>query len=113
MSSPTHTNIENTLPVGGAQGSLVPTPFHDDLYMLVRQTYTPTIMDTKSEPFKDPIEIEDHQSLPISLVPIPSPDYTPATSHTDEESEPMEASKARTASPSDSTSPLSSDHPLT
>ncbi|GJX53837.1 hypothetical protein Tco_0282206 [Tanacetum coccineum] len=51
--------------------------------------------------------------------PIPSPDYTPATPHTDEESEPMEASKTRvatphsTTSPSDSTSPLSPDHPLT
>ncbi|GJT42651.1 hypothetical protein Tco_0951366 [Tanacetum coccineum] len=92
--------------------------FHDDPYILVRQAYTSTITDTESEPFKDSIEIEDPQSLPITSAPIPSPDYTPATPHTDEESKPMEASETRVAlphfntPPSDSTSPLSLDLPL-
>ncbi|GJT10959.1 hypothetical protein Tco_0858001 [Tanacetum coccineum] len=71
-----------------------------------------------SEPFEDPIENEDHQSLPISSTPIPSPNYRPATLHTDKESEPMEASETRVASPHSTTSPLDSilllspDHPL-
>ncbi|GKB04670.1 hypothetical protein Tco_0832865 [Tanacetum coccineum] len=118
MYSPAHPDIETTLPVGGARGSPVPTPFHDNPYMLLRQTYTSTIMDTESEPFEDPIYTKDHQSLPISSAPIPSPDYTPATSHTDEDSKPMEAFKTRvalphsTTSPSDPTSPLSPDHIL-
>ncbi|GKG04401.1 hypothetical protein Tco_0314788, partial [Tanacetum coccineum] len=118
MSSPAHTDIETTSPVGGARGSPVPTPFHDDPYMLVIQAYTSIIMDTKSEPFEDLIENEDHQSLPISSAPIPSPNYRPATVHTDKESEPMEASETRVASPHSTTSPsdsillLSPDHPL-
>ncbi|GKF54433.1 hypothetical protein Tco_0161343, partial [Tanacetum coccineum] len=80
--------------------------------------YTSTITDAEFEPFEDPIETEEPQSLPITSVPIPSPDYTPATPHTDEESEPMETFETRvasphcTTSPSDSTSPLSLDHPL-
>ncbi|GKB01771.1 hypothetical protein Tco_0829815 [Tanacetum coccineum] len=82
MSSPAHTDIETISPAGGARGS------------------------------PDPIETEDHQSLPISSAPIPSPDYTPATPHSDEESEPMEAFETRIALPSNSTSPLSPDHPL-
>nr|GEU49420.1 hypothetical protein [Tanacetum cinerariifolium] len=49
---------------------------------------------------------------------IPSPNYIPATPHTDEESDPVEASETRvasphsTTSPSESTSPLSPDHLL-
>ncbi|GJW53678.1 hypothetical protein Tco_0097763 [Tanacetum coccineum] len=58
-------------------------------------------------------------SLPITSAHIPSPDYTPATPHSDEESKPIEAFETRiaslhsTTSPSSSTSPLSPDHPLT
>ncbi|GJY68665.1 hypothetical protein Tco_0471647 [Tanacetum coccineum] len=59
--------------------------------MLVRQAYSLTATDTKFEPFKDPIETEEPQSLPITPAPIPSPDYILATPHTGEESEPMEA----------------------
>ncbi|GJZ46626.1 hypothetical protein Tco_0594222 [Tanacetum coccineum] len=64
-------------------------------------------------------ETEEPQSLPITSTPIPLPDYTSATPHSDEESEPMEASETRiasphsTTSPSSSTSPLSPDHLLT
>nr|GFA39509.1 hypothetical protein [Tanacetum cinerariifolium] len=76
-------------------------------------------MDTESEPFEDPIETEDPQSLPISSAPTISPDYTTTTPHTDKESEPMKVSETRIASPnsitspSDSTLPLSLDHLLT
>ncbi|GKG42407.1 hypothetical protein Tco_0476705, partial [Tanacetum coccineum] len=85
----------------------------DDPYILVRQAYTSTITDTESEPFKDSIEIEEPQSLPITSAPIPSPDYTPATPLSDEELEAFETSETRitsshsTTPPSDFTSPLS------
>ncbi|GKD72176.1 hypothetical protein Tco_1330458 [Tanacetum coccineum] len=119
MSSPVHTNTKTISPAGRARGSPIPTPFHDDPYMLVRQAYTSTITDTESEPFEDPIKTEKPQSLIIPSLPTSSLDYTPATPHSSEESEPIEASKTRiasphsTTSPSDSTSPLSPDHPLT
>nr|GEW38618.1 hypothetical protein [Tanacetum cinerariifolium] len=117
-SSPNPTNKETNSPAGGARGSPVPTSFHDDPYMLVRHAYTPIATDTKSEPYKDSIETKDPQLLPITSAPIPSPDYTPVTPHTNEESEPFKTSETRVTSPhsttppSDSTSPLSFDHPL-
>ncbi|GJV89116.1 hypothetical protein Tco_1533054 [Tanacetum coccineum] len=119
MSSPAPTNTETIPPAGGARGSPVPMLLQDNPYMLVRHAYTSTTTDTESEPFEDPIETEEPQSLPISSAPIPSPDYTPATPHSDKELEPMEASKTRIASlhsitsPSDSISPLFPYHPLT
>ncbi|GJS61481.1 hypothetical protein Tco_0656265 [Tanacetum coccineum] len=85
----------------------------------VEKAYRPTDTDTKSEPFEDPIEIEEPQSLPITSTPIPLPDYTPATPHTEEESKPIEAYWTRVVSlhsttlPLESTSPLSPDHLLT
>ncbi|GJY80104.1 hypothetical protein Tco_0492855 [Tanacetum coccineum] len=79
MYSPAHTDTETISPAGGARGSLVPTPFHDDPYMLVRQAYTSTITDTESEHIEDLIETKEPQSLPITSAPISSPDYTPTT----------------------------------
>ncbi|GJT02780.1 hypothetical protein Tco_0823949 [Tanacetum coccineum] len=113
MSSPAYTDTETISLTDGVRSSLVPTPIHDDPYMLVRHAYTSTITYTKFEPFEDPIETEEPQSLPITSAPIPSPNYTPATPHLDEELEPMEASETRTTSPSDTTSPLSPNHLLT
>ncbi|GJX67443.1 hypothetical protein Tco_0303170 [Tanacetum coccineum] len=114
MSSPSaYTALDTTTPIDRSRDTLVITPFHDDLYVLVRQAYTPIAMDTESKPF------EETQPLSPRAAPL-SPDYTSAslyytsdTPHSDGESEPMEASETRTASPSDSTSPLSPDHPLT
>ncbi|GJY36676.1 hypothetical protein Tco_0422054 [Tanacetum coccineum] len=120
MSSPSAPTVPETIPATDrARDSPVITSLHDDPYMLVRQAYTPISIDIESEPFEDPIETEETQSLSPRAAPI-SPDYTPTspyytpdTPHADEESEPMEASETRTASPSDSTSPLSLNHPLT
>ncbi|GKB81460.1 hypothetical protein Tco_0948355, partial [Tanacetum coccineum] len=89
---------------GRARGSPVPTPFHDDPYMLVRQAYLPTATDTESEPFKDTLKTEEPLLLPPRLEPS-SPDYTPATPHTDKESEPSETSEIRVTSPHFTTPP--------
>nr|GEV90230.1 hypothetical protein [Tanacetum cinerariifolium] len=62
--------------------------------MLVRQTYSPTTLDTKSKPFEDPSETEEPQPLSLTSTP-PSPDYTPATPHTDDELESFETSEIR------------------
>ncbi|GJV12231.1 hypothetical protein Tco_0960659 [Tanacetum coccineum] len=100
MSSSAPTNTETISSASGARGSLVPTSFHDDSYMLVKQAYSPIAMDTKSEP--------------------PSPDYTPSTPHTNKELEPLDTSKIRvTSSPSTTpptnltTLPSSQQPPLT
>ncbi|GKG51711.1 hypothetical protein Tco_0544349, partial [Tanacetum coccineum] len=65
--------------------------------MLVRQAYSPTAPEIKSEPFKDPSKTEEPQPLSPTLAP-PSPDYTPATPHTDDESESFETSETRVTS---------------
>ncbi|GJS92393.1 hypothetical protein Tco_0799361 [Tanacetum coccineum] len=101
----------------GARGSPVLTPSPDDPYMLARQAYSPTALDTESEPFGDPSETEEPQLLSPTSVP-PSPDYTPTTPHTDDESESFETSETRvTSSPSttlpvDPTLPSSPQRPL-
>ncbi|GJW34131.1 hypothetical protein Tco_0054163 [Tanacetum coccineum] len=74
---------------------------------------TATATDNEFEPFEDPLETKDPQPLSPRLAP-PSPDYTPATPHTDEELDPFETSETRitsphsTTPPSDPTSPPSS-----
>ncbi|GKC42593.1 hypothetical protein Tco_1060315 [Tanacetum coccineum] len=70
--------------------------------MLVRQAYSPTAIDTESEPLEAPSKIEEPQPLSLTSAP-PSPDYTSSTSHTDDESEPLETFETRT--PSSSSSP--------
>ncbi|GKC86593.1 hypothetical protein Tco_1147242 [Tanacetum coccineum] len=97
-SSPAPTHKETISFAGRARGSLVPTPFLNDPYMLVRHAYLPTAADTESEPFEDPLESEEPQPLSLTLAP-PSPDYTPATPHTDDESEPIKTSDTRVTSP--------------
>nr|GEU95736.1 hypothetical protein [Tanacetum cinerariifolium] len=86
--------------------------------MLVRRAYSPTALDTESEPLKSPLETKEPQPLsPTSA--DPSPDYTLATPHNDDESEPLETSKTKATSPhsttplADSTSPSSQRPPLT
>ncbi|GKA37746.1 hypothetical protein Tco_0724311 [Tanacetum coccineum] len=118
-SSSAHTVPETITPTDRVRDSPMITPFHDDLYMLVRQAYTPDATDTEFEPLEDPIETEETQPLSPRTTPLApdytlaSPDYTPDTPYLDEESGPIEAPETTTASPSDSTSPLSPDHPLT
>ncbi|GKC16120.1 hypothetical protein Tco_1012902, partial [Tanacetum coccineum] len=56
--------------------------------------YLPTAADTESEPFEDPSESEEPQSLSLTPAP-PLPDYTPATPHIDDESEPIDTSETR------------------
>nr|GEZ37856.1 hypothetical protein [Tanacetum cinerariifolium] len=47
MSSPPDSTVTKIIAsAGGTRGSLVPTPFHDDPYMLVRLAYSPTATDT-------------------------------------------------------------------
>ncbi|GKG21974.1 hypothetical protein Tco_0384569, partial [Tanacetum coccineum] len=99
MSSPPAPTVRETiLSAGGARGSPVPTPFHDDPYMLVRQAYSPTATDTESEPFEDPLETEEPYLLSPISAPL-SPDYTPNTPHTDEESVSSKALETRVTSP--------------
>nr|GFC28485.1 hypothetical protein [Tanacetum cinerariifolium] len=80
--------------------------------MLVRKAYSPTTLDTKSEPFEDPLKTEDPHLLSPTSAP-PSPDYTPATLYTNDESESFETSKTMVNSspsltpPADPTSPPS------
>ncbi|GJV11829.1 hypothetical protein Tco_1353370 [Tanacetum coccineum] len=88
-SPPAPTDTETISPTSGARGSPVFTPFPDDPYM-----------------------------LPLSSTSAPpSPDYTPATPHTDDEPEPIETSETRVTSPhfttlsADSTSPPSPRRP--
>ncbi|GJU84005.1 hypothetical protein Tco_1291551 [Tanacetum coccineum] len=114
-----HTVPETIIPTNKVRDSPVITPFHDDHYMLVRQTYTPVATNTEFESLKDPIETEETQTLSPRTTPL-SPDYTPAspnytidTPHSDAESKPIEAPETRIASPSDSTLPLPPDHLLT
>ncbi|GKE86008.1 hypothetical protein Tco_1559750, partial [Tanacetum coccineum] len=120
MFSPSAYTVPETItPTNKVRDSPVITPFHDDPYMLVRQTYTPVATNTESESLKDPIETKETQPLSPRTIPLSpdytlaSPDYTIDTPHSDEESKPIEAPETRTDSPSDSTSPLSLDHPLT
>ncbi|GJY91715.1 hypothetical protein Tco_0507497 [Tanacetum coccineum] len=77
--------------------------------MLVRQAYSPTTIDTESEPFKDPLETEEPQPLSPRSAP-PSPNYTLATPHTDKESEPFETSENKVTS-RHSTTPSSDPTP--
>ncbi|GKA99828.1 hypothetical protein Tco_0827822 [Tanacetum coccineum] len=63
MSSPAPTDTKTISSAGEARGSLVPTIFHDNPYMLVRQAYSPTSTDTESEPFKDPLKTGEPQPL--------------------------------------------------
>ncbi|GJT98214.1 hypothetical protein Tco_1093732 [Tanacetum coccineum] len=105
ISSPPALTITETITsAGGARCSPVPTPFQDDPYMLVRQAYSPTDTDTKSEPFEVPLETEEPQPLSPTATPL-SPDYTPATPHIDDELEPFETSETRVTSPHSTTSP--------
>ncbi|GJZ21717.1 hypothetical protein Tco_0558756 [Tanacetum coccineum] len=110
---------ETITPTDKARDFLVITPLHDDLYMLVRQAYTPIATDIKSEPFEDPIEMEEtqplsHRSVPLSPdYTLASPDYTLDTPHSNEDSKSIEVSQTKIASPLGSTSPLSPNHPLT
>ncbi|GKD59109.1 hypothetical protein Tco_1296618, partial [Tanacetum coccineum] len=96
MSSPSAPTVPETItPTDRARDSPVITPLYDDPYMLVRQAYTPIATDIKSEPFKDPIEIEETQLLYYRAAPLlpnytlAAPDYTPDTPHSDEDSEPI------------------------
>ncbi|GKA42759.1 hypothetical protein Tco_0735419 [Tanacetum coccineum] len=99
-SSSVPTNTKTIPSIGGARGSPVLTPSPDDPYMLVRQTYLPTALDTESEPFEDSLETEEPQSLSPTSAP-PSPDYTTATPHTNDELESFETFETRvTSSPS-------------
>nr|GEV19667.1 hypothetical protein [Tanacetum cinerariifolium] len=85
------------------RGSLVPTPFPDEPF-LVRHAYSTIAADTQSEPFEDLSESEEPQ--PLSFTPTPlSPDYTPATPRTTDESEPIKTSKTRITSPHSPTPP--------
>nr|GEV85718.1 hypothetical protein [Tanacetum cinerariifolium] len=111
--------VKTITPTDRVRDSPVITPFHDDPDILVRHAYTPVATDTESEPFEDPIEIDETRPLSPRTTPL-SPDYTLTfpgytldTPHSNEESDPIEASETRIASPSDSTSPLSPNHPLT
>ncbi|GKB99904.1 hypothetical protein Tco_0986041 [Tanacetum coccineum] len=67
--------------------------------------------DTKSEPFKDPVETKTPESPHTVASPTLLPDSTPPTGHA-EESEDFDTSGVRSTL-SDSTAPLSSNHPLT
>ncbi|GJT72595.1 hypothetical protein Tco_1031881 [Tanacetum coccineum] len=67
-------------------------------------TYSPTAPDTELELLEAPSKTEEPRSLSPTSAP-PSPDYTPATLHTDDESEPFETSKTRVTSPHFTTSP--------
>ncbi|GKE59794.1 hypothetical protein Tco_1510161, partial [Tanacetum coccineum] len=69
---------ETITSIDRARDSLVITPFHDDPYMLVRQAYIPIATDIESEPFEDPIKIEETQPISPRVAPL-SPDYTPAS----------------------------------
>ncbi|GJT14221.1 hypothetical protein Tco_0861263 [Tanacetum coccineum] len=83
MSSPPAPIITETIPsAGGARGFPIPTPFHDDPYMLIEEP----------QPLSP-------RSTPLSL------DYTPPTPHTDEESEPSKTSETSATSPHSTTSP--------
>ncbi|GKG09621.1 hypothetical protein Tco_0338367, partial [Tanacetum coccineum] len=82
----------------GARSSRVSIPLPDDPYMAVRHAYLAVITDSESEPFKDSIETEIPQPLPIAPSPVPPSDdpylivgqaHTPAT--IDTKSEPEEA----------------------
>ncbi|GJW60055.1 hypothetical protein Tco_0109390 [Tanacetum coccineum] len=116
-SSSAPTDTETITSIDGARGSPVFTTSPDEPYMLVRHAYSPTALDTESEPFEAPLETEEPQPLSSTLAP-PSPDYTPSTLHIDDESESFEVSEARvTSSPSptlpvDPTSPPSPQRPL-
>nr|GEY24282.1 hypothetical protein [Tanacetum cinerariifolium] len=70
------------------QPLLVPSPFpsSDDLHLTDGQAYTPTIVDTESEPEEAPSEIEDFLSL-VFRAPL-----------TDEEFEASKPSDTRTTS---------------
>nr|GEU63166.1 hypothetical protein [Tanacetum cinerariifolium] len=88
----------------GARGSTVPNPLPDNPYMLVRQAYSLTATDIEFDLFGDPLESEEPQ--PLSPTPAhPSPDYTPATPHTDEELEPSETLETRVTSSPPTTPP--------
>ncbi|GJS94790.1 hypothetical protein Tco_0801758 [Tanacetum coccineum] len=52
-SSPALTDTKTIPFASRARGSPIPTSFPDDPYMLVRQAYLPTAVDTESEPFED------------------------------------------------------------
>ncbi|GJT86004.1 hypothetical protein Tco_1067721 [Tanacetum coccineum] len=74
--------------------------------MLVRQTYLLTALNTESEPLEAPSETEEPQQLSPTSAPL-SPDYTPATPHTDDELESLETSNTRVTSPYSTTPSLS------
>ncbi|GJU88467.1 hypothetical protein Tco_1300890 [Tanacetum coccineum] len=62
----------------GAQSSRVPVPLPKDTYKAIRQAYLDG-MDTESEPFEDPIEIETLES-PLTVAPPTSlPESTSST----------------------------------
>ncbi|GKG06508.1 hypothetical protein Tco_0329477, partial [Tanacetum coccineum] len=64
-SAPTDTNTITS--TDGARGSPVFTPSPDNPYMLVRQAYSPTTPDTKSEQLEALLKTEEPQPLsPIS-----------------------------------------------
>ncbi|GKA91266.1 hypothetical protein Tco_0813136 [Tanacetum coccineum] len=75
-----------------------------DPHFQARGLLTATATDNEFEPFEDPLETKDPQPLSPRLAP-PSPDYTPATPHTDEELDPFETSETRITSPHSTTPP--------
>nr|GEU65505.1 hypothetical protein [Tanacetum cinerariifolium] len=115
-SSPSPTHIESITSTDATRGSSVFTPSPFDPYMLVRQAYSPTALDTESEPLEASLKIADPQPLSLTSAP-PSPDYTPVTPYTNDESKPFKTFETRvtsphfTTSPADSTSPPSSPRP--
>ncbi|GJS90632.1 hypothetical protein Tco_0773268 [Tanacetum coccineum] len=124
MSSLAHTDLETVPPTVGAHSSLVPTPFHDDRYLVVRHAYLHTTRDIKSETEEAPSETDEFQPPSTRSAPLSSdhtpilPDRTPVSPLTDKEFEAFEPSDTRitsphTTTPSYSTTALSPDHSLT
>ncbi|GJU19863.1 hypothetical protein Tco_1153205 [Tanacetum coccineum] len=110
MSSSVPTNTETISSAGRARGCPIPTPFHDDPYLLVRQAYSPTALDTDSEPLDSPSEVEESQPPSLTSAPLIL-DYTSATPHTNEELEPSEIPETMSTSPHSTTPPADSISP--
>ncbi|GJY01105.1 hypothetical protein Tco_0359257 [Tanacetum coccineum] len=67
MSTPVFVDLESSTQADGAQSSRVPVPLPEDPYEAIRQAYLDG-MDTESEPFRDPIDIETLVS-PLTIAP--------------------------------------------
>ncbi|GJZ22685.1 hypothetical protein Tco_0559724 [Tanacetum coccineum] len=110
MSTSVFVDPEISTQADEAQSSRVPVPLPEDSYEAIRHAYL-VVMNTKSEPFEDPVETKTPESPHTVASPTSLPDSTPPVYHA-EESEDSDTSGSRSTS-SDSTAPLSQDHPLT